>query len=130
MIAVDTNILVRLIVADDERQVGLALALADREVFFVSFTVLIETEWVLRSRYGYDRSAIVAALHALESLIDLDFEHHADVRWAIDRYAIAGELADYLHIAVARPIGRFATFEKKLSKCAGPDAPVAVETLA
>ncbi len=130
MIAVDTNILVRLIVADDQRQVGLALALAEREIFFVSFTVLIETEWVLRSRYGYDRTTIVAAFNALENLVNLDFEHHADVRWAIDRYAIAGELADYLHMATARSIGRFATFEKKLVKRAGPDAPAAIETLA
>ena len=129
MIGVDTNILVRLIVADDEQQMAYALELAERETFFVSFTVLIETEWVLRSRYGYDRERIVTALTALDALIDLHFEHHDDVRWAIDRYAAAGELADYLHLAAARRVGRFATFEKRLARRAGGQAPVAIETL-
>lgn len=130
MIAVDTNILVRLVAADDDRQVASALDLASREVLFVSLTVLIETDWVLRSRYGHDRHMIVTALRALDGLADLHFEHHDDVHWAIGRYAVAGELADYLHMAAARRVGRFATFDKKLAKHAGDAAPVAVVTLA
>ena len=127
MIAVDTNIVVRLIVADDEGQVERALALAARESFYVSFSVLIETEWVLRSRYGYDRPRIVTALRALSSMIDVQFEQEADALWALDRYARSGELADYVHIAAARSIGRLARFERKLVRRAGDQAPAKVE---
>ena len=127
MIAVDTNIVVRLIVGDDEDQVRRALALAAEQPFFVSYTVLVETEWVLRSRYGYDRAAIATALTAFSQLIRVHYEDGDDVAWAIGRYAIGGELADYIHIAAARMVGRFASFERKLAARAGADAPANVE---
>lgn len=129
MIAVDTNVIVRLITADDPRQLDVALALAARETLYVSHTVLIETEWVLRSRYLYSRAATVNAIGQLRQVFDICFEHEADVRWAIECFAQAGELADYLHIAAARPSGKFATFEHRLAQRAGPDAPVSIETL-
>lgn len=127
MIAVDTNIIVRLIVGDDAAQVDRALALASREPFYISFTVLIEVEWVLRSRYGFERDASVAAFRALRDLVDLHFEDADDVAWALERFALAGELADYIHIATARHIGRLATFEKKLGARAGEHSPAFVE---
>lgn len=130
MIAADTNIIVRLIVADDERQLAAALDLVSREDVYVSLTVLLETEWVLRSRFGYSRADIHAALGALPSLLRLQVEAPDDVDWALGRYAIGGELADYLHIASARAIGRFASFEKKLAQRAGSDAPAMVELIA
>ena len=127
MIAVDTNVVVRLIVADDENQVAAALDLLSQEDVYVSLTVLIETEWVLRSRYAYSRGSIHTALSTLPGLQGLHVEAPADVDWALDRYALGGELADYLHIASARTIGRFASFEKRLADRAGPDAPATVE---
>ena len=130
MIAVDTNVVVRLIVADDERQLARARALAECEALYVSLTVLVETDWVLRSSYGYDRGRIVAALGFLYNGFDLVFENYADVRWALERYAERGELADYLHLSAARPAERFATFERKLASCAGTQTPVPIETLA
>ena len=129
MIAVDTNVVVRIIVGDDPQQARLVLDLAERETFYVTLTVLQEIEWVLRSRFGYDRAQIVEALDAVDALVGLIFEADRDARWAIERYALAGELADYLHIASARAIGRFATFERKLGRRAGPNAPATVETL-
>lgn len=130
MIAVDTNIIVRLIVADDERQLAAALALVEREDVYVPLTVLLETEWVLRSRYGYDRRGVHAALSNQPHLLRVRVEASDDVEWALDRYALGGELADYLHIAAARPAGRFGPFEKKLCRLAGPDAPAQVELIA
>lgn len=126
MIAVDTNIIVRLIVGDDEQQVARVFALAACETLYVSLTVLIETEWVLRSRYGYDRALIAAALRHLPELVHLRFEHEDDAIWAIEHYALAGELADYAHLAVARAVGRFATFEVKLARRAGDRSPAVV----
>ncbi len=129
MVAVDTNIIVRLIVADDETQLQRALALAATEPMYVSLTVLVETDWVLRSVYGYDRGRIVVAIASLYQAFDIVFENPADVRWALERYALAGEFADYLHISAARPAGRFASFERRLVSRAGDEPPVAVEGL-
>lgn len=127
MIAVDTNIVVRLILGDDAIQVERALALAAREQFYISFTVLAETEWVLRSRFGFDRSMTVTALAALADLVSLIYENDGDARWALARFAGGGELADFLHIAAARPIGRFASFERKLGRRAGAHSPASIE---
>ncbi|MDF0487014.1 type II toxin-antitoxin system VapC family toxin [Sphingomonas sp. H39-1-10] len=129
MIAVDTNIVVRLITNDDPIQVERVLALLQREDLFVSHTVLIEAEWVLRSAYRYDRLRIANALFELSDLTNLHFQAEEDVRWALGRYRVAGEFADYVHIAAARPIGRFASFERKLAVRAGPDSPAAIEVL-
>ena len=129
MIAVDTNIIVRLVTGDDPVQLERAMSLAALEPFYVSLTVVAETEWVLRSRYEYDRAIIHAALTSLPELVPMVYEDEVGVRWALDRYALGGELADYLHIVAARNIGRFATFEKRLAMRAGGDTPTAIETL-
>ncbi len=129
MIAVDTNIIVRLVTGDDPVQLERAMSLAAVEPFYVSLTVAAETEWVLRSRYEYDRATIHAALTSLPDLVPMVYEDEVGVRWALDRYAIGGELADYLHIVAARNIGRFATFERRLAVRAGDDTPTAIETL-
>lgn len=130
MIAVDTNIIVRLITGDDPVQVEKAMALAAAEPFFVSLSVVAETEWVLRSRYGYDRTIIHTALASLPDLIRIAYEDVDGMQWALDRYLLGGELADYLHIIAARNIGRFATFEKQLARRAGVDSPAQIDTLA
>ncbi len=129
MVAVDTNILVRLVTGDDPVQLERAMSLAAAESFYVSLTVVAETEWVLRSRYEYDRATIYAALTSLPDLVPMVYEDEVGVRWALDRYALGGELADYLHIVAARNVGRFATFEKRLAVRAGDDTPTAIETL-
>jgi len=129
VIAVDTNIIVRLVTGDDPVQLERAMSLAAVEPFYVSLTVVAETEWVLRSRYEYDRATIHAALTSLPDLVPMVFEDEVGVRWALDRYALGGELADYLHIVAARNVGRFATFEKRLAVRAGDDTPTAIETL-
>ncbi|MBF2056155.1 MAG: type II toxin-antitoxin system VapC family toxin [Cyanobacterium sp. T60_A2020_053] len=53
MIAVDTNILVRLITQDDEIQYQQSLKLFDHENIFIADTVILETEWVLRFAYKF-----------------------------------------------------------------------------
>lgn len=65
MIAFGTNILVRALVADDENQVAVVRQLIARDTIFLSRTVLLESEWVLRSRYGKTRSELNAFFTAL-----------------------------------------------------------------
>jgi predicted nucleic-acid-binding protein len=57
MIAVDTNIVVRLLTQDDERQYSKILKLFQEQDIFIPDTVLLETEWVLRFAYHFNADA-------------------------------------------------------------------------
>ena len=70
MLGIDTNVLVRFLVRDDERQFARAQRLVRRkaergEPVFVSQLVLLETERVLRSRYGLSKAEILGAFSGL-----------------------------------------------------------------
>jgi len=62
MRAIDTNIVIRYLTADDPDQTAKAKAVVDAGQVFVSTTVLLECEWVLRSVYDFSRHEVVAAL--------------------------------------------------------------------
>ena len=65
-VAVDTNVLLRAIVADEEEQAGKATALLDAaDMVAVSLQTLCELVWVLRSAYKVSRSDAAAAIRAL-----------------------------------------------------------------
>jgi predicted nucleic-acid-binding protein len=80
MIALDTNILVRFTVCDDEKQAGKVYRFfkkveGDHEVLFVSAQVTLELIWVLKSLYEYKRSDIIDAVEHLFALPVLQFYH-------------------------------------------------------
>jgi predicted nucleic acid-binding protein len=58
MIAFDTNLLVRALVADNPDQVAVVRQLITADTIFIPRTVLLETEWVLRSRYKKTRAEL------------------------------------------------------------------------
>lgn len=127
MLGVDTSILVRFLVRDDETQFEKARRLIRREVaagrrVFVSQLVLLETEWVLRSRYGLQKIEIIGAISALLDANDVQFEDEAAVEEALfvwkDR---AVGFADCLIGAQNKRLGcsATATFDVKASKLPG-----------
>ena len=129
MISLDTNILVRLIVEDDPLQQRKAAILLESPAF-VSATVLLETAWVLRSNYGLSRNAIARALIGLIDAPNVVVVDETAIRWALERHAVAqSSLADLLHIATSTGTAHFATFDQKLVRQAGPDAPVPIEVV-
>ena len=68
MIAIDTNIVVRFLTNDHPEQSLRARALLEGHEVFVALTVLLETEWVLRSAYRLAPERIHAALRAFAGL--------------------------------------------------------------
>lgn len=128
MRAVDTNIVARALLSDDPEQSPVAVAIL-RGGVFVSLTVLIEAAWLFRSRFGLDRSDIAARLGALIDLPTVTVPNEDIVRWAIDRSARRGDLADLLHLAAAAGATSFATFDTSVEEDAAPDSPVRVETV-
>ncbi|MHC9420341.1 PIN domain-containing protein [Sphingomonas citri] len=111
---------------DDERQAALADAVLSAPTL-ITLTVLIELAWVLRQRYAFDRTALNAALIALEHVT---VEHEQGVRWALTRHAAGGDLPDMLHLVASVSARAFVTFDRRLVRHAGTDAPLAIETLA
>ena len=119
MRAVDTNVLVRLLVRDDARQA----AAADRFVAggaWVSHLVLLEAVWVLSSVYGLDASRLGRALEMLLEHSDLVIQEPEVVEAALARYRSKRRvsLSDCLVLEVARKAGHLpvGTFDRALSR--------------
>lgn len=126
--AVDTNVLVRFLTHDHAAQAQIAEAVL-RDGFLLCSTVLIETEWVLRSSYGWPRDRIAHALYALMDMPEL-LGAPTGSAWAIDRFADGADLADMLHLCGSENATAFATFDRRLDAAAGSNPPVAILTLA
>ena len=112
MIAVDTNVLVRLLTGDEPRQEAAARSLFASGPIWIAKTVLLETGWVLRSLYGFEESAIRAAFTKLLGLKNVHAEDESSVAAALALTARGIELADALHLS-SRPSGaEFVSFDK------------------
>ena len=116
MLAVDTNVLVRLLANDDSKQALVVVRLFQKEPIWISKTVLLETEWVLRSAYSFVPSRIQVALTGLLGLPNASVEDPATVAQALQWMAEGLDFADALHLAASRRLGSFATFDQKLAK--------------
>jgi len=118
MLAVDTNVIVRIVTNDDPEQSPRAIALFERARIFVTKTVLLETEWVLRFSYQLPREAIVCALRKVIGLQQVEVENIGVVVMALDWHEQGMDFADGLHLASSRNAADFATFDEKLVKLA------------
>lgn len=116
MLAVDTNLIVRLLANDDAAQTRRAAALFTSEQIYISKTVLLESEWVLRFSYELPPNVILQALRKLVGLPNVILEQSREVAEALDGFEQGLDFADALHLAGSRHAGRFATFDKKLIK--------------
>ncbi len=127
MLGVDTNVLVRFLVRDDEAQFEKARKLIKREVaagsyIFVSQLVLLETEWVLRSRYGLPKNMIIEAISGLLDATDVRFEDEPTIEEALFIWKdTTADFGDCLIGAKNRRLGCRATvtFDAKASKLPG-----------
>ena len=130
MAALDTNVLVRFLVHDDEAQLQAARRLIESQLqqgmaLFVPVTVVLELEWVLRARYRFNKATVVKALSDLLSTQELRFDREHALEIALNLYKQEGaDLADSLHLALAheareRPLW---TFDRLASRLPGAQA--------
>ena len=105
--SLDTHVLVRLLVRDDEQQ---ALVAAKRlakhakksESLFVAVTVMLELAWGLRSRYKFDKTEVIRALSSLLMTVELVFESEGSLEQALASYEDgAVDNAVCLHLALS-----------------------------
>ena len=124
MKAVDTNIVLRFLLNDDPVQTPAAEAVM-REGVLIPATVLLETGWVLASRYGFDRHRLADALGALLDLPTIHVPSEEAHRLAIEHFRGGTDFADALHLVAAGGSEAFVTFDRALADLS--DSPLPIE---
>ena len=118
MVAIDTNILIRFLTGDDAAQADRARRLIESNPVWVSTTVLLESEWVLRRLLGLPRHTVLQLLQAFAGLENVSIQ---DPVALVDSFRLASggmDFADALHIS-ATPTGeKFATFDLEFVRLA------------
>jgi predicted nucleic-acid-binding protein len=122
MLAVDTNVLVRLITRDDPKQVAAAEAFVAKGAW-ISHLVLAETTWVLSAAYELPAGKIAIAVGMLLNHRALAVQDPDTVAAALANFRVRPALgfSDCLVLEIARKAGHLplATFDKALSKLEG-----------
>lgn len=126
MRAIDTNVIVRYLTDDHPEQAPRARAIIDGGPVFVPVTVILETEWVLRSAYDVDRTDVVAALRAFGGLPTVSIEDADKVAVALDLATAGMDFADALHLSRSGHCDGFLTFDRRLTKTAAEAGQTAV----
>ncbi|MEA3016640.1 MAG: hypothetical protein QOI38_1362 [Sphingomonadales bacterium] len=126
MRAIDTNVVVRSLTGDDPAQAARARGVIEAGDIFVATTVLLETEWVLRSGYGLATERIVPAMRAFAGLAGVTLEDPPLAARALDWAEQGLDFADALHLGRAEGCSAFLSFDRKLAKTAARLSPVDV----
>ncbi|MCM2257192.1 MAG: type II toxin-antitoxin system VapC family toxin [Vicinamibacteria bacterium] len=116
MKALDTNVVVRVLTGDDRAQARAATDAMRGQRLWVSRTVLLECEWVLRISYELDRRAIHAGLSRLLAYPLLEVDELDAVQRALDWYELGLDFADALHLASAPRAETLLTFDASLAR--------------
>jgi predicted nucleic-acid-binding protein len=112
MIAVDTNVVIRLLTQDDPKQTAAARSLFAAGPIWIAKTVLLETGWVLRSLYGFEEGAIRDALTNLLGLKNVHTEDKPSMAAALALTVHGIELADAMHFTSRPPGAVFVSFDQ------------------
>lgn len=128
MIAVDTNVLIRILVDDPgasaQMQAARAL-LADSTVLYVPQIVQVETVWVLESAYGFDKTNICSILDHLLNHPQFQLQSAESFRSAVTLFRKhSADFSDCLILteAIANHLV-LRTFDKKLGRMKGAATP-------
>ncbi|MCO4089993.1 MAG: type II toxin-antitoxin system VapC family toxin [Limnohabitans sp.] len=129
--SLDTNILVRYIVKDDDRQSMVVAKVFEHHIrksesLWVPVTVMLELEWVLRSRYKFSKTDVIRTMSGLLNTFELEFESEGAIEQALSSYEDGiADFAECLHLALARKGNAlpFLTLDEKASKASGARLP-------
>ena len=123
MIAIDTNVLVRFLVGDDQEQAKSAGeflgTLEPRDPGLVCREVMVELVWVLERTYGFRHSQIAAAVEELIDSSEIVFEDVDRVRIALHEYRSSGfDFSDLMIRSIATELGagHVVTFDRKFAQ--------------
>jgi predicted nucleic-acid-binding protein len=120
----DTNVLVRYFVRDDLPQYQIAKTLIEKAVrkgqlLFVPLTVVLELEWVLRSRYAFAKTDIIAILANMLASVELVLDQESAIEKVLIDYQMHTiDFADSVHGAICALAGAVPmwTFDEKAAR--------------
>ena len=118
MLAVDTDLVLRYLLADHPSQSAKARALIENNEVFVCTTVLLETEWVLRSLYHFKPVQIIEALTAFAGLPRVRLQDAALTAKALEWLTKGADFADALHFLASERCDAFVTFDAQFARTA------------
>jgi predicted nucleic-acid-binding protein len=119
-IALDTNLLVRLLTNDDPAQARQVADLIDASAAcFVPITVVLELEWVLRGAYQLSRESIIRAMRGLIAIRHLHLEQEGQVLQALEAYGQGLDFADALHLLRSEGCAALVSFDRAFVRRAG-----------
>ena len=127
--AIDTNVLVRLLARDDSDHFNRAAALLNKHLIFIGNTVLLETEWVLRSSFKYDAKLIGRLFEGLLKIPTVEFEDLVVSNRAVSGFIGGMDFADALHLFSAKDCDQLYSFDKDFARRA-QSYPQAIEVIA
>ena len=113
MRAVDTNILARFYLRDDAAQGVIAAGVLSRGDVFVSKTVVLELEWVLRYVADQPEDKVIDCLAHLIALPGVTVEDREEVDAALSHCRNGVDFADALHLAASKSCSELLTFDDR-----------------
>jgi len=116
MIAVDTNIVIRLLTQDDEEQYNRSLKLFQEQEIFIPDTVILETEWVLRFAYKFKPAEICTAFRNIFGLPNVQISNATLIEQVLKWHENGLDFADALHLAQSQNCSALYTFDEKFVK--------------
>lgn len=126
MIGLDTNVLVRYITQDDNKQAALANSLIeslnDLSPGYVTLVTVVELSWVLESAYNFTRQQFAEVMQTLITVDTIRIDRAAVVASAVRIYlASKADFSDCLIERLSANAGceRTMTFDKAAAKFAG-----------
>lgn len=111
MVAVDTNVLVRLLTGDHAAQHKASRKLFASEDIFIPDTVILETAWALRAAYELQPSTICEALRRVFGLKNVALANGEAVAKALEWHEAGLDFADALHLALSKEHDVLKTFD-------------------
>jgi len=120
MRALDSNVLARFFIDDaDDPQARLqrpAAVAALSERSYVSVTVLLELEWMMRGFYALPPKDVSRVFRALIGIQHVTIEDRDSVLTALDAFDNGLDFADALHLSRSSRASGFATFDRRLAR--------------
>jgi predicted nucleic-acid-binding protein len=116
MAALDTGVVIRLLVGDEAAQARVAETLVAAEPCTVAMSVLMECEWLLRACYALPAPLIEASFRDFLNLENISAADPQLAQRVLDAYARGLDFADALHAAQCPDGQRLVTFDKNLAE--------------
>jgi len=115
MISVDTNLIVRFLTHDDDKQYKKAFKIFNSNEIFIADTVILETEWVLRFAYEFTPEDICSAFISFFGLKNIHLKNPVFISQAIEWHKTGMDFSDAMHLTQCQQYEKLYTFDKKFT---------------